>query len=244
MYNFDENFFHKIDTEDKAYLLGFICTDGNIYKRDGHQLQLGISVRDYDKEILLHFKDSLKSNHPIHEQLDNRRSTTLMNTIVFVSNKIGEDLGLLKIYPNKTFNLDYSFIFNQLTSELWPAFILGLFDGDGNIDCPKDGTISRSHVRLSGPVKELQQISQQLKLVGLNSNLIIDKRKYTQPFGSLECVNTIDKYCLLKYMYSTNVIGLSRKRQEAYELIRRIECNVTNRAEYKKAVKIWESLND
>ena len=242
MYSFNEKFFHNIDTEDTAYVLGFVCTDGNIYKRDGYQFQLGISVRDYDKEILFHFKDSLNSNHPIHEQSDARRPTTIMNSIVFVSDKMGEDLGLLKIYPNKTFNLDYNFIFNQLNRELWPAFILGLFDGDGNIDCPKNGTISRSHVRLSGPIKELQQINQQLSLIGLNSNLATDKRKYTQPFGSLECINTTDKYCLLKYMYSANVNGLSRKRQEAYELMRRIEYNVTNRAENKMAIETWRRL--
>lgn len=40
MYVFNENYFSSIDSEDKAYLLGFICTDGNIYKRDGHQTQL------------------------------------------------------------------------------------------------------------------------------------------------------------------------------------------------------------
>ena len=60
MYVFNENYFSSIDSEDKAYLLGFICTDGNIYKRDGHQTQLQISLKDCDDEILIHFKKQSK----------------------------------------------------------------------------------------------------------------------------------------------------------------------------------------
>lgn len=37
MYSFNENYFNEIDCADKAYLLGFICADGCLYKRDGHQ---------------------------------------------------------------------------------------------------------------------------------------------------------------------------------------------------------------
>ena len=65
MYNLNEYYFDKIDNADKTYLLGFICADGCLYKREGHQGQLSISVRDYDAEILQHFLDSLEANHPI-----------------------------------------------------------------------------------------------------------------------------------------------------------------------------------
>ena len=73
MYSFNEHYFDIIDSADKAYLLGFICTDGCLYKREGHQGQLSISLKDQDEEILQHFKESLSSNHPIRYQIDTRR---------------------------------------------------------------------------------------------------------------------------------------------------------------------------
>ena len=42
-YNFDENFFDKIDTEEKAYWLGFIYADGAIFKRT---LSIRLSTKD------------------------------------------------------------------------------------------------------------------------------------------------------------------------------------------------------
>ena len=242
MYTFDERFFNVIDSADKAYLLGFICTDGNLYKREKHQGQLQISVRDYDTEILEHFKTSLRANHPIQTTIDKRRPTTVMQTITFVSEPMYLDLKKLLINDNKTFSIDYTFIFNKINKIYWKSFLLGLFDGDGNIDYPKDGTISRSHVRLSGPLEQLKQIQQVLNTLKIPTIIVEDKRKYTKPFGSLECKNTIEKYCVLKYLYSDEVNCLSRKKENALELIRRIESNTTNRKENKDAIKYWHEL--
>lgn len=243
MYKFNESFFNNIDSADKAYLLGFICADGNIYKRDSkHQTQLQISVRDYDVEILKHFINSLNSNHPIKVNQDKRRKQTIMNTVTFISDKVGEDLIQLSITQNKTFSIDYNKIFNTIDKTLWNAFLLGLFDGDGNIDYPKDGTISKSHVRLSGPINQLKQIQQILDSIGINLIIVEDTRKYSNPFGTLECKNTITKYCLLKYLYSNQVISLTRKMNNAKELIGRIENNVTNRSENKVAIEYWHKL--
>lgn len=244
MYTFNENYFEDINCADKAYLLGFICTDGNIYKKDiNHQTQIQISIKDCDIEILNHFKRSLNSNHPIKNQIDKRRPTTIMNTITFISDKMGKDLFRFNITSNKTFNLNYTTIFNLIDKSLWNSFLLGLFDGDGNISCPKDGTISGSHVRLSGPIEQLQQIQVKLNNISLYPKIFQDNRKYTKPFGSLECVGTISKYCLLKYLYSSNVESLIRKKNSALELMSRIENNVTNRKENIEAVKTWEIFN-
>ena len=242
MYRFDTDYFESINSKDKAYLLGFICTDGNLYEREGHQTQLQISVRDYDEEILLHFLKSLNSNHPIKISQDKRRSETVMKAITFVSDKVGQDLKKLKISINKTFSLDYNFIFGHINKDLWPSFLLGIFDGDGNIDYPKDGTISKAHVRLSGPVEQLLQIQRVLEEFKIKATIIVDKRRYTKPFGSLECPNTTSKYCLLKLLYKDDILCLSRKKENAFEIIKRIEDNVTNRKENIIAVDTWKTI--
>ena len=119
-----------------------------------------------------------------------------------------------------------------------------MFDGDGNIDYPKNGTISRSHVRLSGPIKQLYQIQEKLKILNIEVKIVEDKRNYKEPFGSLECSNATSKYCLLKLLYSNNIKALTRKKQNAIEIISRIENNVTNREENKRAVRTWALLGE
>lgn len=242
MYTFNDNYFNIIDSSLKAYLLGFICADGNIYKREGHQGQLGISVRDYDTQILQLFKEELNSNHPIHSQQDKRRPNTIMNSIVFVSDILYSTLNNYGITDKKTFKINYDIIFNKINIFFISDFLLGYFDGDGNIDCPKNGTISRAHVRYSGPINQLKQFQKVFDKNSITFSLIEDKRKYNEPFGSLECIGTINKYCALKFLYQHNLPSLLRKKELALELIRRIENNVTNRSENKKAVLRWEEI--
>ena len=48
-YSLNENYFETIDNEEKAYWLGFISTDGNIYKRDNNGtiiLSFNLNIRD------------------------------------------------------------------------------------------------------------------------------------------------------------------------------------------------------
>ena len=113
MYTFNEHYLDIIDSADKAYLLGFICTDGNLYKRENHSGQLGISLKDADEEVLNHFLSSFSSNHPITRVKDKRRDT-IMSSIVFVNDYLYNHLNELGITNNKTFSLDYNKIINAI----------------------------------------------------------------------------------------------------------------------------------
>ena len=55
-------------------------------------------------------------------------------------------------------------------------------------------------------------------------------------------MNTISRYCLLKLLSSSKVESLTRKKQNAAEIIFRIENNTTNRKENKDAIKKWLSM--
>ena len=242
MYTFNENYFKEINSSLTAYLLGFICADGNLYKRENHQGQVGISIRDYDSEILELFKKELKANHPIHLQIDSRRPNVKMASITFVSDVLYNQLLAYGLSDKKTFIISYENLFKRIKNEFIPDFLLGYFDGDGNVDYPKNGTISKAHVRFSGPIQQLKEIQELLLKQELNIGLIEDKRQYAQPFGSLECSNTTQKYCLLKYLYQHDLPSLTRKKEAANELIRRIENNITNRSENIKAVQTWQGI--
>ena len=65
IYSLDENFFEKIDTERKAYILGFVYADGNNKSQNSG---LSITISYDDKELLEEIKNELKSNAKITEQ--------------------------------------------------------------------------------------------------------------------------------------------------------------------------------
>ncbi len=129
-YHCNENFFHTINNIEKAYWLGFIAADGNVYR---NCLHIGLSIRDTSH--ILSFKKSILSNHPISQKKSCKYGkTSITSNIDIYSKKIVSDLLLHGIKPAKTLTLNWldcvrSFKKNSM---LMKAFFLGFFDGDGS----------------------------------------------------------------------------------------------------------------
>ena len=121
----NENYFDKIDTPNKAYILGWIISDGYVTK---NKLKFGIK----DLEILEFIKSEMQSEHKISEifKYDNRTKKTYQQyTLQICSKKISESLNKLNIWQAKSFTVDLPIIDKSLYSHL----IRGIFDGDGYI---------------------------------------------------------------------------------------------------------------
>lgn len=58
----NEHYFDKIDTLEKAYILGFICADGWVSNNSN---VLGFTIHNKDKEVLHFIKEELESEAPI-----------------------------------------------------------------------------------------------------------------------------------------------------------------------------------
>ena len=65
-YQYNDNYFELIDTEEKAYWLGFIWADGYIWESN-KQRRLRISLNHKDKCHLENFRKSLNGNMEIKE---------------------------------------------------------------------------------------------------------------------------------------------------------------------------------
>ena len=117
-YQINETFFEKIDSAQKAWMLGFITADGCIYKRNGHQTMLTISVRDYDVEILELFKKYISPEHSIIQVQDKRRPNTVMSTLQLTSNILCNSLENIGIGPRKTFDLDIANILGNFPKNI------------------------------------------------------------------------------------------------------------------------------
>jgi len=118
--NFDETYFVQIDSHEKAYWLGFLYADGNIYQ---NKLQLGLALKD--KGHISLFQEHIASNHKLYKDRDSYK-------LVIRSQKLVDSLGELGCLPRKSFTLKFP-TKRQVQNQFINSFLLGYFDGDGCI---------------------------------------------------------------------------------------------------------------
>ena len=196
-YYCDYNFFENINTANKAYILGFLASDGNLYKRDGHAGQIQLTLHQKDKEILDRILQVMQSNHPI--KIGTTKPTAC---ITIVSEKMYNDLLKIGLTPNKTLNLKISEIFNNIPQKYWTDFFRGYFDGDGCVHVQEKPSAGYASIAL--PEYSSSVFLEKLKiLTGLNFTFQPDNRteKYTLPFGSITTKNATEKYIFLKLFF-------------------------------------------
>lgn len=119
--NLDDNYLSNIDTDEKAYILGFIASDGSINNNS-----IRISIHKKDLDCLKKIKDNICEDLHIKQYKNNMIDLTIN------SKKIVKDCcDYLKINPGKK---SYKIRFPELrTDELKWSFLRGYFDGDGGI---------------------------------------------------------------------------------------------------------------
>lgn len=120
-YSFNENIFENIDTEAKAYWLGFLYADGYVNSEKGIELTL-------KSEDLCHieaFKDFIKSNHVIEY-----RDKVNAYRLNIYSVKMANDLIKLGCLQNKSLILTFP-TEQQVPKKYISHFMRGYFDGDG-----------------------------------------------------------------------------------------------------------------
>jgi hypothetical protein len=131
--NIDIDFFKKIDSNEKAYWLGFICADGCILKTCDK-----VSLFVADKEVIEKYKKSLKSEHAITtcSNVDKRTNKVYTRYGLSISSKIfKQNLINLGVTPEKTDKLEMP----KIDEKYYSYFFAGLFDGDGSLTYRKSG---------------------------------------------------------------------------------------------------------
>lgn len=114
-----KNIFYTIDTEEKAYWLGFLYADGYVSKYN--QVEVALSLKD--EEHLIKLKNFVNTNTNIIK--DNYRCRLL-----FCSKELVKDLERLGCTNNKSLTLQFP-TEKQVPQELLRHFIRGYVDGDG-----------------------------------------------------------------------------------------------------------------
>lgn len=122
-YKFQENYFEIIDSQQKAYWLGFLYADGYNCVKGKY---VSMALQEKDLEILKKFKNHLNFNGPLTYKLKNNGQNQWQ--ICICSGKFSKDLEKLGCVQAKSLILEFPL---NLQSKFIRHFIRGYFDGDG-----------------------------------------------------------------------------------------------------------------
>lgn len=212
----NHDYFENIDSEHKAYWLGFIYADGSItkkvYEKGSYTYRLRMELMFEDKYILeqmaLDLESDLKPkeyyNDTSHFEGYNKPKHTAY--IMFSSKKMGEDLVKLGVVPNKTLILKS---LPSIPDNLMKHFIRGYFDGDGSVYLTKDNTIKTAFYGTHDFINSIQDFL--IKELNLTKKKITDQKEANVSFVGMAKQESEKLY---HYMYDEATIFLNRKYEK------------------------------
>jgi hypothetical protein len=195
--NFNENFFKKINSEEKAYWLGFLYADGYLDTKR-NSLRLELSSKDLDHLIL--FCKTL--NYPvikIKERVDRNTFWVNINSL-----KLSQDLQNLDFKSN-------SLSINHFDIKYHSCFLRGFYDGDGSIYHKGKTSLG------TGLILDKDWINTVTSIIPI-SDIKVRPVAKSKPDGMyrIETYNLKSSLDLCEFLYFNSTIHLDRKYNKYY----------------------------
>lgn len=203
--------FEIIDSERKAYWLGFLLTDGWVQKHHNKtNYEVGIQLQERDKEHLNDLKDLLGTTNQIfavYKKKDNKKF--VYYRLVVVSNKLAEDLRKYGMVENKSSIM--RIVPNYIPKNYFCHFLRGIFDGNGSVhidknDCCRMKFYGTYDVTFFINVFLWCEINVSYRNISISSNV-------NMPVYQLEYASREDLVKLYNYMFKNATIYLPRKKE-------------------------------
>lgn len=209
IYTVNENFFEKIDTPEKAQILGMIFTDGNIFAN-----RLKIKLVETDRPYLEWIKKEMEFTGPIYTN-KNMPPRENAATLVINNQKLINDLANLGCIPNKSLVLNFP---TKIPDSLIKYFILGCFEGDGCLAKSKKG--KNFSFSICGTKNMCESIKFCLKkLLNINAGLSCQIKNRKNKLYYVRLHRRYDLLVLLDWLYLDSVFKMNRKYQKYLEYI-------------------------
>lgn len=210
VYAINEDFFDKIDTEEKAYFLGFLYADGCNQMAHHYSVVLGLEAGD--KEILFKFakliyKDEKEAITQVKEYDRTKDGKGKTATLCINSKHICLTVMQHGCVSNKTFLLKYP---RCISKELHRHFIRGYFDGDGSLNNESKKTTG---CKITSTKEFLEDVK---KIIPTRSNLYKNDPNSNKNTYDLNIRGNRNIQRLVNWMYAGSTIYLKRK-YEAYQ---------------------------
>lgn len=163
-HHFDESIFHHIDSEEKAYWLGFLLADGSVSIPNSSSYRLSLFLKSSDLEHIEKFKSFLGTSAPIIQQdtvSPSTRKATSNHGVKINSKQLVADLINHGIEIRKTGKEAPP---RGVPGELTLPFVRGYFDGDGSLGIytNKSKNVFYPSLTLIGTRELLEWIQEQL----------------------------------------------------------------------------------
>lgn len=188
---FDTRFFETIDSESRAYWLGYIMADGCVTITQSNRVE----VSSKDIEHLKKWNAAIRSPHRI------LMSYGKYGKSVHCSKEMVDDLIRHGVVPRKSLTLRFP---TTIPEQLIRHFIRGYFDGDGCLSLSrKPGRRSQVYVSFVGTGPFVASIRD---ILGITNAI--------RPRGNvfvMECTGNMKAKRILDYLYEDATVYLDRK---------------------------------
>lgn len=220
--NINENYFDVIDSEHKAYWLGFFMADANMYHRKDGKYQFYFGLQKKDGYIIEQLADDIcfdKTKIKVKQGIRND-TITYTTTLKTYNQHFCNSLLKLGIVPLKSGKE----IIPNLNPSLIKHFVRGFFDGDGNIFFHSyDSYIAKSISFCSLSKMILCQIYD-LCVDNINVQFCFSSQKTkNHDMYRISLQNYSDICKMIHYMYDEATIYLNRKFETACKIIEAYE---------------------
>lgn len=202
----DENFFNKINSEKKAYILGILYADGNI-RNNGFE----ISLNETDKKILddiskIIYDDIILTYRKPRKYDKTSNYGNGQYRLIVTSKKMKYDLITHGCVNAKTFKIRFP-KFDDITQ--YPHFIRGYFDGDGCFTTSKYR--KNVGVHITSNIHFCDELAVFL-IENLNIKAISSLRYGSVGAVRIHKINDVSKF--IDYIYQNATIYLERKKNK------------------------------
>jgi len=200
-YEADFDFFRTIDTEEKAYWLGFIYADGCLKGKH----TLSIAVNKKDRDMLEKFLASMKATYPIATEKADQVRVTMTNPRLY------NHLVNKGVTPRKTLTLLFP-TEDIVPSHLIHHFVRGYFDGDGCITYSGKKENRQRQISFVGTEAFLTELKELLsKEVGLSDVKLFPRRQSNRFTKQLFYGGNGNAKKIFEWMYKDATIYMERK---------------------------------
>lgn len=215
IYSCNENYFENIDTEEKAYWLGFISADGYISIRK-NQISFGISIGIKDIQHLYKLNKCLNSTYPIKEYkvTGGYKVGAEYCRLFITSDKLVKDLIYNGVIPHKSLKIHFP---TTIPDNLTRHFIRGYFDGNG---CYKKNKEGRYDIGFCSTFEFLSALK---VILGVEYRPFTKRHKNETNNYDLTIMRMGDRLRITKYMYDGATVFLQRKYERALTILNNIK---------------------
>lgn len=217
----DRNWFDEIDSEEKAYWLGFLYADGCNHRR-GKTHKHGccyltcISLRERDGYMLNNLNDSLMKDRFSLTNIEKEGNRQNQIRFGVYDKHLSDTLLKWGLKPRKSFTLKWP---SFLREDLYRHFLRGYIDGDGTIcfTIAHKRKCTTGYVGLISSVDFCRSARDWLSKNGFSAKMTTLK-KYTKPMAIIRTTSSYEAIRICDFIYKDAKIYLKRKYYKYIEL--------------------------